>query len=55
MSKPASFSDLDSKHIAQGQFIEMLKQLAHATKVMRGNVEEIDLRLKEAHEMPMAA
>lgn len=37
------------------EFIELLKDLVEATTAMRREVEQIDLLLEEAHQIPMAA
>ena len=46
---------LTSSQIEQREFIEMLKQLAHAARDMRRNAEDIDRLLKDAHRIPLAA
>jgi truncated hemoglobin YjbI len=46
---------LTTEQIKQREFIELLKQLAQATRAMRMNAEEIDRLLEDAHQFPLAA
>lgn len=47
--------EITKSQISQREFIEMLKQLALATRAMRESAEEIDSLLKDAHRIPLAA